>query len=144
MAPFPAGGKRIFISVQNNSRVPPDSTSSRGQENYQCPEQLKSPTSLHFQQGAREFLCVQNNSRVPPTHPPMGAGGSDFPELMADMTKVRTTGAVTPLPHTPALRVQDQIHPVSNKCTPLTTAEEMLAQNTQTGNVTVCKGNVMG
>ena len=62
-----------------------------------------------------------------------------------DTTKLKTTGAIPSLPHTPALHVQGPIQPVSNKCTPLTmTAEELLAQNTQKGNVTVDNGNLMG
>jgi hypothetical protein len=70
----------------------------------------------------------------------MGTGEEDFPELMADITKLKTTGAVPspPPPHLPALRVQGQIQPVSNKCTPITmTAEEILAHITQNGNVTL-------
>ena len=57
-----------------------------------------------------------------------------------DITKLKTTGAVRSLPHTPALRAQGPIQPVSNLTM---TAEQLLAHNTQKGHVTVGNGNMM-
>ena len=50
--------------------------------------------------GKRIVISVQRNSTSPTTHPPKGAGEGDFRELTADTSKLKTNGAVPPLPTT--------------------------------------------